>query len=331
LYEYEKYVCASSTLKETLENFGVAIIPAVLSGEECNAMIDGIWEYLRILTQNWPTPISRDNKESYKEIHKLHLLRGSMFQQYSNGHAQYMWDLRQNLKIVGIFSEFWGISPEDLLVSFDGSNFSIPNNNGNTKVSKKVNNENEEELAAWYHLDQSLMRPEFECLQSWVNAFETGEGDGTLGILEGSNKYFKEFADSCAAKSVADWKLLSREELQFFRDRGCTEKRIKCPRGSLVLWDSRTVHYGAKSLKIPSAQNYRAVGYVSYRPRYFITKEMLMQKRAALLQLDTTSHHPTNFQVFRKLPPRVTLEHPVTPIPPPELNALGRRLAGLEE
>ena len=330
LYEFERYVCTADTLKSTLEAFGVAIIPSVLSENECDEMLNGMWSFLEHITRSWPTPINRNNKVSYIEIHKLHLLRGAMFQQYSNGHSQYMWNLRQNPKLVQIFSQFWEVSPEELLVSFDGSNFSIPNNTlaSVSKAMKRTQHQTNDE--AWYHLDQSLIRPEFECAQSWVNAFDTGEGDATLGFLECSNKYFSEFANYCTAQNASDWKLLSKTELEFYRERGCVEKRIKCPRGSLVVWDSRTVHFGAPSMKIPSEQNYRLVGYVCYRPRYFITKQMLGQKLTAFKQMDTTSHHPTNFRVFRKLPPNVTLDYPITPILPPVLNDLGRKLAGFD-
>jgi len=338
-YEFEKYVCTPATMKTTIETYGVAIIPSILNDMECNEMIDGIWEFIHHITQHWPTPILRENRETYKEIHKLHLLRGAMFQQFSNGHAQYLWNLRQNPKILEVFSHFWGVSPEELLVSFDGTNFSIPNNQPTSssnhhkarkggKKSKEGSVEDEEE--PWYHLDQSLTRPDFECIQSWVTAFETGEGDATLAILENSHRYFAEFAASTASKSMSDWKMLNKDELEFYQSRGCEAKRIKCPKGSLVLWDSRTVHYGAPSLKRPTEQNFRLVGYICYRPRYFISKEMLKLKRESFNKLDTTSHHPTNFRVFRKLPAYVTLEHPVTSIDPPVLNALGMRLAGFE-
>lgn len=331
MYEYEKYVCSPSTLRATLDTFGVAIIPSILSDEECEQMIDGVWEFLHHITQHWPIPIHRDNQETYKEIHKLHLLRGAMFQQYSNGHSQYMWNLRQNRKIVNIFSEFWGVPEEELLASFDGSNFSIPNNElqtGGKRAAGKTRTAGLKDVEPWYHLDQSLTRPDFECAQSWVTAYDTGEGDATLGFLEGSHAWFSQFAEETTAISVVDWKLLSKAELDFYRSKGCSEKRIACPRGSLVVWDSRTVHYGAPSLKRPAEQTFRLVGYLCYRPRYFITQEMLAEKRMAFDQHDTTSHHPTNFRIFRKLPPKITLDHCVTPIDPPVVSELGKRLAG---
>jgi hypothetical protein len=36
-YEFEKYACTKETLKETLDMYGVAVIPNVLDTEECQA------------------------------------------------------------------------------------------------------------------------------------------------------------------------------------------------------------------------------------------------------------------------------------------------------
>ena len=156
------------------------------------------------------------------------------------------------------------------------------------------------------------------------------EGDATLAFLESSHLLFAELGATAAGVSNSDWKVLSESELEFYRTRGCEEKRIKCPRGSLVMWDSRTVHYGGASLKPPHEQTFRLVGYVCYRPRYFISSENLRVKREAFANLDTMNHHPTNGRVFRKLPQYGTLKHPVTLIEPPVLSELGRFLAGLD-
>ena len=51
-YEYEKYVCNKTNLKETLEEYGVAIIPSILNEEECNKMNSGMWDYFEHITKN---------------------------------------------------------------------------------------------------------------------------------------------------------------------------------------------------------------------------------------------------------------------------------------
>jgi hypothetical protein len=46
-----------------------------------------------------------------------------LLQQWGVGHAQALWDLRQNPKIIDIFSKLWGVPAKELLVSFDGASF----------------------------------------------------------------------------------------------------------------------------------------------------------------------------------------------------------------
>ena len=41
-YEFERYVCIKETLKQTIEEYGVAIIPCVLDENECNNMVNKI-------------------------------------------------------------------------------------------------------------------------------------------------------------------------------------------------------------------------------------------------------------------------------------------------
>ena len=50
-YEYSKYICDSDTLKKTINKYGVAIIPNVLTKKECNLMNNGVWDYLEHISQ----------------------------------------------------------------------------------------------------------------------------------------------------------------------------------------------------------------------------------------------------------------------------------------
>jgi len=93
-----------------------------------------------------------------------------------------------------------------------------------------------------FHTDQSYTRSQFGCVQSWITGYDVNEGDATLAILETSNKYHKEFAEQFGITDKKDWYQLNEFEEQFYLDRKCKMKKIECPEGSLVLWDSRTIH-----------------------------------------------------------------------------------------
>ena len=45
-YEYQRYVTTKEKLKETIDKYGVAIIPGVLNDQECDNMLDGICNFL---------------------------------------------------------------------------------------------------------------------------------------------------------------------------------------------------------------------------------------------------------------------------------------------
>jgi hypothetical protein len=45
-YEYEKYITQKEKLRETINNYGVAIIPNILNDLECENIVNGIWNFL---------------------------------------------------------------------------------------------------------------------------------------------------------------------------------------------------------------------------------------------------------------------------------------------
>ena len=319
-YEYEKYICDKETLEFTLKNYGVAIIPNVLDENECKLMVNGIWDFLEYITQEWPIPLNRHDEKTWIKFYKLYPLHSMLLQYWGVGHAQISWNIRQNLKIVEIFAHFWKCSVNDLLVSFDGLSFNLP-----PEITKRGWNKNN----TWYHTDQSFTTPEFKCIQSLITGIDINDGDATLSILEGSNKYHNNFKEKFNVTNKKDWYKLNKEEEQFYIDKGCSYKNIKCPKGSLVFWDSRTIHCGIEASKGRLIPNFRAVIYLCYMPRSLSSKAQLKKKQKAFNELRTTSHYPCKIKLFGKLPYTHGEDIPqVKPTITPELNDLGKKLAG---
>ena len=179
--EYKKYVTNKYGVKSMIKKYGVAVIPNVLNSDECKNMVSGMWDYFEHISANWKSPISRNNKKTWREIYKLFPLHSMLFQDFNCGHSQVVWDLRQKEKIVDIFAKIWDCKRDDLLVSFDGFSFGLPPEYTNRGWNGKP----------WYHTDQCYFRPEFECIQSWVTGYNVEDGDATLAFMEGSNKYHK--------------------------------------------------------------------------------------------------------------------------------------------
>ena len=321
-YEYEKYITDIASLKNTIEEYGVGIIPNVLDDKEIKQMNDGMWDYLEYVSQKFDKPIKRDDRKSWVHYLKMFPKHSMLLQQFGVGHAQYIWDLRQNEKIVDIFSQFWDVPKEDLLVSFDGASFHFPPEDTNRGWYRKT----------WYHTDQSYLRPEFECLQSWITGLDVEEGDATLAFMESSNNYHDEFREKFGITDRSDWFRLEKEEQKaFYDEKGCIDKKIHCPAGSMVFWDSRTIHCGTEPMKKRENKNLRNVAYICMTSRDRASDAMLNKKRKAFKDLRMTSHWPHKPKLFPKNPRTYGNPLPnITQVKEPKLTELGYRLAGFD-
>ncbi len=316
----DKYHTTKEGLKETLSKYGVAIIPSVLNDQETQEMRDGMWEYLEKVTEQFDAPIKRNDHKSWRNLQKLFPLHSMLIQHWAVGQSQFVWNLRQNPKLVEIFSHFWNTPAEDLLVSFDGASFAMPPEKTNLGWYRNV-----EKL----HTDQSYLRNEFECMQSWVTGFDVNPGDATLRFLEGSHAVHKKFGEVHSKKDKDDWYKLTEEEIEWYVSQGCERKCITCPVGSMVFWDSRTIHCGQEPMRQRAAPNFRCVVYLCYVPRTLATEANLTKKRKAFEEMRMTTHYPQKVKLFSKTPRTYGSKlETITAIPKPVLNALGMRLAG---
>ena len=320
-YEFERYICTKENLKQTIELYGVAIIPKVLPEIECDVMVNEIWNFFEHITKEWEKPINRNNKDSWREFYKLYPLHSMLVQDWGIGHIQASWNIRQNIKIVEIFAHFWGCTVNDLLVSFDGLSFNLP-----PEVTKKGWNKGN----TWYHTDQSFTTNDFKCIQSFITGLDINEYDATLSFMEGSNKYHSEFRETYNVTDKSDWYKLTKDQQAFYDAKGCKIKNIKCPKGSMVFWDSRTIHCGIEADKRRAFPTIRAVIYLCYMPRNICNAVNLKKKQKAFNELRTTSHYPCKIKLFPKGPRTYGDDLPIiTQIEKPVLSELGCKLAGL--
>ena len=315
-YISQKYFTDLTNLKHTLDTYGVAIIPNLLNTQECHDMLQGLWDYFTHITQNWETPITKDNPSSWKLIHTLFPLHSMLIQHWGIGHCQAVWNVRQNPKIIEVFSHLWNTN--DLLVSFDGASFNMP-----PETTGRGWNRNN----TWFHCDQSFTNNEFTCVQSWVTALDVNPGDATLSFLEGSHQYHGELAKTFGITDKTDWYKLNREQEEFYLDKGCSHQKISCPSGSLVLWDSRTIHCGTEAFRERTNPNQRAVIYLCYMPRSLAKPGALKKRRKAFNELRMTTHLAHKPKLF-PVNPR-TYGNPIpniNPVSTPELNEIGLKL-----
>ena len=325
-YEGEKYYTDSEHLKQTLEQYGVAIIPELVDKNTCKKMEELIWKHFSYITQNWTNPIRQDNSNSWKGIFELFPSHSMLIQFHGVGHCEMNWEMRQDPRIVQIFAELYGCSPRDLLVSFDGLSFGLP-----PETTQRGWNRHK----TWFHTDQAPVRNDFECVQSWITARPVNRGDATLSVLESIHKYHADFEKEFQTKHKKDWyKLNPRQQEFFIKKKGCNIKNIMCPAGSLVLWDSRTIHCGIEAMRERQHPNTRIISYLCYQPRSQATSAQIKKKQKAFNERRATTHWPCKVKLFGKQPQ--TYGKPLPEITIPEYNSiqltdLGRRLAGFEE
>jgi ectoine hydroxylase-related dioxygenase (phytanoyl-CoA dioxygenase family) len=318
-YSY-KYFTTTENVKETLEKYGVAIIPNLLDNKECEKMIDDMWNYLERISLNWEVPLIRDDISTWPEAYQLYLnyeYLALLVQFWYIGHSQMNWNVRQNPKVAEVFANIWSVEPEELLVSFDGASIQLP-----PEITGFGFGDNKK----WFHSDQNFNDKDFKYVQSWVTANQINSDDGTLAVLEGSHHYFNEFSETFKPED-GRIRFFTNEHLKFFNDRGCHEVKIACPKGSIVLWEGRTIHYGAEPMSTRQKENIRCVSYVSYLPRLLATEEDLEIKRNQFKDMFTTGHDAIKSKPSPKTPWKGISDYDII-IDPPKLTYLGIKLAG---
>ena len=75
-----KYYTDSQHLRETIENYGVAVIPNVLTELECSKSFDEMWEYFEYITSTMNVPMQRNNQETWKTFYELFPLHSMLIQ-----------------------------------------------------------------------------------------------------------------------------------------------------------------------------------------------------------------------------------------------------------
>ena len=330
----EKYIAADEKeAKLLLEKFGVAVIPDRLTQQECEQMNDGMWSTVEHLTSQLAQPVVRSKSSTYRSVFELMPKAGGLFQHWGWGHAQYVWDVRSHPKVATIFEHIFNTT--ELLVSFDGVNCGLgPLLTGTRSKGLYKGKKN-------LHCDQRFAKNSFECVQTWVTANPTGPGDGTLRILEGSHLLHKEFNEEFQTEGKhKDWHVLTEEQIEWYKSRGCQDVCLICPAGAQVCWDSRTIHCGMQALKTVDLpphlaelpRHHRNVVYVCMTPASLASKENRRKRRAVFEEghdrLRMASHWPQHMTMF---PSKPRCYGPVPNVPSlrlPSLTERGRRLAG---
>ncbi|PWY87959.1 phytanoyl-CoA dioxygenase [Aspergillus sclerotioniger CBS 115572] len=209
------------------------------------------------------------------------------FSAYGVSHEKFMWDARMEPGVTEAFAQIWGT--DELLVSFDSLNITFPNRKD---VPRK---------GAWEHVDQSPFRRGMHCVQGIINLSTSGPNDGGLVVYPGSHRYHDDFFDGQTDRATwgsKDLYWFKEDQLSWFKSRGIAPHKICADLGDLIVWDSRTIHYGAEPTE--EGNVIRTVIYAAYSPARLASPETLERKAAVFRRYGGTTHWPHDNVVIRK-------------------------------
>lgn len=231
--------------------------------------------------KSFDTPLDFKNRETWiaENIPRMNFIRA--FGTYCVAHEKFMWDARMEPGVLDAFSKLWGTN--ELLVSFDCLNVSFPNR------------PDLDARSGWEHLDQAPLKRGVHCIQGIINLSQAGPEDGGLVVFPGSHRLHDEFFDTNNVRlrkddPNEDVYLFSKEELKWWEERGLRPHKVNAEPGDLILWDSRTIHYGSDPTT--KGETIRTVIYATYMPASLASNEQLEIKKQAFENYASTTHWP---------------------------------------
>ena len=295
-----------------LETLGYAVVPDVFGDAECTRIKHEMWSWMEKVTYS---RVNRSSPFTWTAKcwppNSRHIV-----QHYGVGHSRAAWLARTNLNVHRTFAALWGT--DRLTVSYDGMNlWPAPE-----KVIEARGGRDEGYTATrwpmdsdWLHTDQSPYSPKRECIQAWATFEDVdGDDDATLKVIPGSHLIHEELCRKFNVRPLApgdtgradrrNWYKFTNAELCRIHGANWREKavRVSAPRGSLVLWDSRTLHQGTAPRHGREVPRDRAVVYLCFAPEKNMTEAQRRKKRLAALALRTTSHWPCESKLFATRP-----------------------------
>ncbi|KAM0748166.1 hypothetical protein T439DRAFT_291802 [Meredithblackwellia eburnea MCA 4105] len=252
--------------RDDLARDGFAIIKAAVPPERAEKYRQRAFDWL----EKWDIGFKRNKPETWRPENLPVVAKGGMFH-HSIGQEAFLWDLRMEPGVINAFSTLWGTN--ELLVSFDGANISLPGEMQNF------------EQKPWYHVDQNPTRRGLICAQGLVNLNENGPEDGGLILFKRSSqfnaKFFEEEWDGQEGyipkgpDAQPDFFGFTERISKWFEDQGCEWVKPSLSPGDLVIWDSRTGHYNLP----PRGKRDRVATYLCYAPAAICDPEQLKMKQ----------------------------------------------------
>jgi ectoine hydroxylase-related dioxygenase (phytanoyl-CoA dioxygenase family) len=256
-----------------LKSQGYAVIKRAISPDKAGYYQRKALDWLK----SFSTELDLDDPSTWTPENLPVQNKINSFNNYCVVHERFMWEARMEQGILDVFGTLWGT--DELLVSFDALNITLPN-----RQKKSV-------PKPWPHIDQSPFRRGLHCVQGIINLSHAGPEDGSLILLPRSNTLTERFFDTQTDSSTwqkKDWRPFTETEMEWFHKQGVKPIKVLAEPGDLILWDSRTVHWGGEPTN--KSDTIRTVIYASYSPAKLASTEALEEKQKAFTQYQATTH-----------------------------------------
>jgi len=246
-------------IKNNLNKYGICVIQNVLNTDELLLSTTLLWNFFENITVNEEKVLLHDNT-TWNNIHLIKSNKEMFYEYLGAGHSEFMWNLRENEKILTIFSSLYNCSNDELLAIFEGFSFLLPpettNENWYKQCDEKYYFNNN------YFADINKIK-----FKSFVTINDINENDATISFFEDSTKCF----DKLKSKS---YKNNSEIKEKYLINKYLNET-IKCKAGSLVIWDSRLIHCEIKPKRGRLNPNVKNIAYLSYVPKNYVSANFI--------------------------------------------------------
>jgi ectoine hydroxylase-related dioxygenase (phytanoyl-CoA dioxygenase family) len=275
---------------ERLAMYGYVVVENIVSEAQADEYVSKLWTWVEGLQDKntgKTSGIQRNDPNTWVAREKA-ISEGlssynwpanpyGIISNYGVSHSQVAWDVRCNANIRRVFETIW--KTDSLLVSFDGVCMMLP-----PCISHSATNQ------SWFHFDQSPKKEGFRCVQSFLNLQNTTELDGGLMVYPSSNRLHSQFFAEKNLSFDYDWYAFNHENKgdEWFAEKGIHPIKVTAPKGSLVLWDSRTVHCSS----LPTSDQLRYAIYVCMQPKKDASEEQIAQKKEIFARRQGTNHWP---------------------------------------
>ncbi|KAM0258908.1 hypothetical protein ACHAQJ_003564 [Trichoderma viride] len=302
--------------RDELISQGYVVVKGAVSHERASYYQQKAFEWLK----SFDASLDLEDPSTWRKAQLPVQTDKNTYENYGVVHERFMWEARQEPGVIDAFAKVWGT--DELLVSFDSLNVTLPN----LKTAR----------APWPHVDQAPRKRGMHCVQGIINLSRAGPEDGSLVVIPGSHALVEEFFDTKTDPASWEWRdnrYFNDKDMEWFRGRGFEPRRVVAEPGDLILWDSRTIHWGGEPTE--KSETIRTVIYAAYAPAKLATKEAIAEKQRVFAANGATTHWPHDNIKLRDLKAQlpdgtVDIRDRSSPLEKPEQSELLLRLAGVK-